>query len=150
MKRIYALVVAVVSFAPALAMAADISGFWRGWSCGVEDDYSCPLQTGYYDNYSYLHFASNPKTMTNTASWVYEDFTCTSTLTYVSDIGSGAVGTYHFWEFTDTPQGNCLPGTVVVSVKVGSNEPMRVWWYASNPDYSISNTFGYLTPYSRM
>ncbi|HVG59493.1 MAG TPA: hypothetical protein VNA24_13125 [Hyalangium sp.] len=59
-------------------------------------------------------------------------------------MGCSPRGQRHYWEFADNPQGNCLPGTVVVAVKVGTNEPMQVWWYANNPAYSISNTFGYL------
>jgi hypothetical protein len=151
MKPIRALMVALVSFVPTLALAADISGYWSGWSCGVQDSYSCPATTGYYDNISRLHFAADPKTGLNTATWTYptSGVDCSSVLTYVSDIGGGVTGAYHWWQFTDTPQNGCLSGSVVVAVKVGTTEPMQVWWYASNPNYSISNTFGYLTPYSR-
>jgi hypothetical protein len=152
LKRILGVVAVVAFFAPTLALAADISGYWGGWSCGINDNYSCPAQVGYYDNKTTLHFASDPTTGTNTATWNYTSsgFYCTSTLTYVSDLGGAVNGSFHWWQFTDNPQsGGCLAGTVVVAVKVGSNEPMEVWWYANNPAYSDSNTIGFLTPFSR-
>ncbi|MDC0709133.1 hypothetical protein POL68_11725 [Stigmatella sp. ncwal1] len=153
MKRIPGFVAALALLAPTLALAEDISGNWRGWSCGVHDTYSCPETVGYFDNLSTLHFAANPKTGTNTATWDYRpisSYYCTSTLTYVSDFGGAVAGAYHYWTFTDVPQtGGCLPGTVVVVVKAGSTDPMQVFWYADDPTASDTNTFGYMTPLSR-
>lgn len=153
MKRTLGWIAALAFLAPTLALADDISGNWRGWSCGVNNSYSCPATTGYYDNLSTLHFAANPKTGSNTATWDYQTTSgdyCTSTLTYVSDFGGAVAGAYHYWTFTDVPQtGGCIPGTVVVVVKAGSTDPMQVFWYATNPAYSDSNTFGYMTPLTR-
>jgi hypothetical protein len=152
MKRILGVVAAVAFFAPTLALADDISGYWRGWSCGVNDTYSCPAQIGYYDNLSTLHFATNPKTGTNTATWNYQSsgLVCTSTLSYVNDLGGAVAGAYHYWQFTDQPQsGGCIPGTVIVALKVGTTEPIQVWWYADDASASDSNTFGYLKAFSR-
>ena len=148
MKRILGVVAAAAFLVPTLALADDISGYWQGWSCGIHDTYSCPAQVGYYDNVSTLHFAANPKTGTNTATWNYptSGFDCTSNLTYVSDLGGAVAGAYHYWQFTDHPQtGGCIPGTVVVAVKVGSTDPMEVWWYADDANATDSNTIGFIS-----
>lgn len=154
MKRTLGFVAALAFLAPALALADDISGNWRGWSCGVHNSYSCPATTGYYDNLSTLHFAANPKMGSNTATWDYRTTPsgsyCTSALTYVSDFGGAVAGAYHYWTFADVPQtGGCLSGTVVVAWKVGSTDPLQVWWYADDASASDSNTFGYMSRLTR-
>lgn len=154
MKRVLGFVAALAFLAPTLALADDITGYWRGWSCGVNGTYGCPATTDYYDNLSTLHFAADPKTGTNTAVWDYtttSGYYCTSTLTYVSDFGGAVAGAYHYWTFTDVPQtGGCLEGSVVVVFKAGSTDPIQVWWYENNaPAYTDTNTFGYLPRLSR-